>query len=168
VQESELRADIMSELANTDALTGISNRRKISETIKQFIDHEIQLSIILADVDGFKKINDTFGHDDGDILLKDIASLLYKNIRRNDSVGRWGGDEFIIVCPYMTDPISVHTRMERINDNDVLKSTGCSLSYGFSSYEKGDTLETLLMRADKILYNHKSLKKRDKNLKTNI
>ncbi|MBF0235622.1 MAG: diguanylate cyclase, partial [Desulfamplus sp.] len=93
----------INKLASTDKLTGLYNRLKIDE----YIDSELQrtqrynnkLSVILIDIDWFKKINDNYGHLTGDEVLVEFAQLISQRIRKTDLAGRWGGEEFIVVCP---------------------------------------------------------------------
>ncbi|HQV95947.1 MAG TPA: diguanylate cyclase, partial [Anaerolineales bacterium] len=122
VQHREMRASLIAELAYTDSLTGAFNRRKINELLLEYTHHGARFSVIMIDLDHFKKINDAFGHDQGDILLKDVTDLLRNNLRQNDDIGRWGGDEFIAICPNTTRKDSEHiqNRMNSINENPKL------------------------------------------------
>ncbi len=90
-------------MAGTDSLTGIYNRRKIEklllDKIEEFRHSEVPFSVLLADIDHFKEINDTYGHQVGDLALMDVTRILEKNIRNSDYLGRWGGEEFLIVLP---------------------------------------------------------------------
>ncbi len=98
------RADKYEIESRIDQLTQLFNRRKIDDTIDDEITRSKEtgnpLTIILADIDFFKKVNDTFGHQIGDDVLKEFSRLLKLNIKSTDIVGRWGGEEFLIVCPY--------------------------------------------------------------------
>lgn len=103
VDELYSMAQTLEQQASIDILTGIFNRMKFEE----FFDLEVQkakiqrnpLSIILLDIDDFKRINDTFGHDEGDEVIKSISNLLTKNVRGTDTLSRWGGEEFVILLP---------------------------------------------------------------------
>ncbi len=90
--------------AYTDYLTGLYNRTKFDKELKSEIErsrrYKIPFSIILADIDYFKDVNDTYGHETGDIVLKEIAQILTNNLRHNDILARWGGEEFIILSPH--------------------------------------------------------------------
>lgn len=160
VQHRETRASLIAELAYTDSLTGTFNRRKINDLLQEYIRHGVRFSVIMIDLDHFKKINDAFGHDQGDILLKDVAGLLRNNLRQNDDIGRWGGDEFIAICPNTTqqDSENIRSRMNSINENPKLKDSGCSLSFGICSSEEGDSVDVILKEADTNLYHHKRSK----------
>ena len=93
----------MEELAKTDALTGLSNRRDMYQKIKHETDrferNEKPFTILMGDIDNFKKINDTYGHDAGDQVLTFIASLMTSTLRKQDIASRWGGEEFLILLP---------------------------------------------------------------------
>ena len=160
IHRGEIRAALISELAYTDPLTGIFNRRKINEVLKYYEANKIQYSVIMIDIDHFKNINDTFGHEQGDRFLNEVAGLLRSNLRTHDMVGRWGGDEFILVCLNASgvNGESIQNRMERLNDNSRLKAAGCSLSFGIATSERGESFNAILRRADENLYRHKRMK----------
>ena len=157
VHRGEIRAALVTELALTDPLTGVFNRRKINQLLNEYLHEQGAFSVIMVDIDHFKRVNDTFGHEQGDLILKKIAALLRTNMRQQDVVGRWGGDEFLVVCVNTSDldNQNIQNRILTINENPLLKSAGCSLSFGISSFERGDTLVSLLRRADENLYRQK-------------
>ena len=107
-----------------DALTGLYNRKELNsrlieeeKRIERYIDeNEIKITIMFIDLDNFKYYNDTFGHDIGDLLLKEFASLILKNIRTTDFAARFGGDEFVIIMPE-TDETNASITAKRILDN---------------------------------------------------
>lgn len=160
VQHREMRASLVAELAYTDSLTGTFNRRKIDDLLAEYSVHGTAYSVIMVDVDRFKKVNDTLGHDQGDAILKEVANLLRGNHRAHDLVGRWGGDEFIVVCPNATrnDSENIRTRMNSINENPTLLASGCSLSFGICSSEEHESVNAVLKQADMNLYQHKRSK----------
>ena len=104
-------------LAMQDGLTGISNRRAIEEHARAELDHarrkECPLSVILLDIDHFKAINDQYGHLVGDHILRHLAEILTRNLRQYDRIGRWGGEEFIVILPdtKISEAIIVAERM---------------------------------------------------------
>ena len=104
-------------LAMQDGLTGISNRRAIEEHARAELDHarrkECPLSVILLDIDHFKAINDQYGHLVGDHILRHLAKILTRNLRQYDRIGRWGGEEFIVILPdtKISEAIIVAERM---------------------------------------------------------
>ena len=172
-EEIEKRKKIelqLSELANRDFLTKIFNRRKIEEILEIELDrverYENNLSVIFFDINDFKYINDTFGHIMGDEVLIKIADLLSHNIRITDSIGRWGGDEFLIILPQTTLSqceniiLDFEEQINLIEFNDGLK---ISCSFGVADYKEGDDLDSLLKRADESMYckkiNRKKIKK---------
>jgi len=150
-------------LSVTDKLTNIYNRIKLDEVMLEQINraqrYDEIFSIIILDVDYFKKVNDVYGHQVGDKTLVEISKILQKNTRKSDTVGRWGGEEFMIICPH-TDlkgvkDLANHIRAEIENHNfPVIKTK--TASFGISIYKKGDSLEKLIKRADEALYLAKS------------
>lgn len=160
VQHREMRASLVAELAYTDSLTGAFSRRKIDDLLAEYSVHGTAYSVIMVDVDHFKKVNDSLGHDRGDAILKEVANLLRGTLRHNDLVGRWGGDEFIVICPNATrkDSENIQTRVNSINENPTLLASGCSLSFGICSSEEHGSVDAVLKQADTNLYQHKRSK----------
>ena len=152
----------ISELANNDFLTGISNRLKIDKTLKSLIrraeDEGKTFSVILLDIDDFKQVNDTFGHLTGDNLLKATAELLDGHCDEDSIVGRWGGDEFIIITPGKT-LMDAASMAESIQDDyrRKIREKGYDLtvSLGVCEYRSGDDIESIIMRGDKAVYKAK-------------
>ena len=150
-------------LSCTDQLTRIFNRRHIEESLSKEIQksnrYNNPLSVILLDIDHFKSINDTYGHDIGDLVLIGIAETLTENIRITDMVGRWGGEEFIVVCP-QTDGEFCRVLAERIRskvENRNFHCIGCvTASFGITQLKQGDTVNTLIKRSDTCLYEAKN------------
>jgi diguanylate cyclase (GGDEF)-like protein len=119
----------------------------------------IPLSVVLLDIDKFKKVNDTFGHQVGDTVLQEIASLLLKNVRAADTVGRWGGEEFLILCPQTTLEESANIAQklrESIETHTFPHVVHNTASFGVASHGKNDTKEDIVGRADKALYKAKA------------
>ena len=150
-------------IARTDPLTGLPNRRhfneRLSDTMSAVKRHAFPLSITMADLDHFKDVNDTYGHDTGDKVLKLFANLLQESCRREDIAARWGGEEFIVMMPY-TPPENAKTFAERVRRS--FKEAECegvdqsfSASFGVSGYSEEDTQDSLLNRADQALYKAK-------------
>jgi len=156
--------------ANTDELTGIMNRRafneKVNETQKTCTDPSKIFSLVMIDIDHFKRLNDSFGHLTGDKVLKFIASLIQKNIRGGDYVARFGGEEFVIILPNtvqenalcVADNIRAYLSRQKLYDKKANLQLGVlTLSMGVATYvPSSDTLETMLDRADRCLYHAKS------------
>ena len=154
----------LSELANKDSLTNIFNRRKIEELceaeLKRSERYSNELSVIFFDVNDFKIINDKLGHHKGDEVLIKIASVISQNIRTTDYFGRWGGDEFLIVLPqtnlYKTEHlVKILENILTTINFDLKMNRKISCSFGLSQYEKNDTLDSFLKRADESMYVNK-------------
>lgn len=150
-------------IAYMDQLTSLANRRKINEVMKESILNHIRyknvFSIILLDVDYFKVINDTYGHIIGDSVLQQIASLLKNSSRNLDLVGRWGGEEFILILKE-TNLTNARNLARKIcltianHTFDIqLKLTA---SFGVAEYSDGESIDELFKRTDKALYKAKN------------
>ncbi len=170
ITESKAREKKLKHLANHDKLTGLSNREhleyKFHEAINKAIDNNNHVALLFFDLDQFKPINDTYGHDTGDELLKIVAGRLNRHIRQSDTVARIGGDEFIILL----EPLNNRKRAEEIviktlkelsmpimiNGHEI-KVTA---SVGLSLYpDDGSDMKTLMEHADREMYHNKSGKK---------
>lgn len=151
-------------LANIDELTGIPNRRAICNKIEKIIaegeQKDTKLILVFIDLNGFKSINDHYGHDSGDTVLQTTAYRLQQIIRENDHVARLGGDEFLLVC---NSPIDSKTFIEDLDDNIKTmvaapnayhgKILRVGVSVGYSSYpDDGETIEALINAADADMY----------------
>ena len=155
-------------LAITDSLTGIYNHGFLYECLcKEYAKSErykAPLSFLMLDIDYFKKVNDTYGHPQGDAVLCKLSQILKNNIRVCDTLGRYGGEEFSIILPEskLEDSINlaerIRKKVEQYNFGDVNKVIKCTISIGVSSYPCPDVknLEDLISRADKALYNAKA------------
>ncbi len=151
-------------LSSTDQLTGLCNRYKFEELFEfernQSLRYQTHLSIILMDIDHFKSINDRYGHNVGDNVLKELAQTLNKSIRSSDVAVRWGGEEFIVIAPKTT-----LTQAQKLGESirHIIKTTYYSdighltTSIGITSLNKSDTLKSLIHRADVALYRAKQL-----------
>lgn len=151
----------------TDGLTGLFNRRYFETHIRNMIEGssfgEDNLALMMLDIDYFKKVNDTYGHQAGDAVLVEMAKILKKTLRLTDVSARYGGEEFIIVLPSTNLEVGINVA-ERIRKS-VLESKfnipvepnfiDITISIGVSSFKDGDNLEALVARADKNLYKAK-------------
>ena len=149
-------------LSREDALTGIGNRLKLNEVLEDcynyHVRYEVGCGVILLDIDDFKNVNDTYGHLFGDEVLKKIVQVLSKNIRLTDKIGRWGGEEFLILCPNTNqkDLVKIAEELRKNIENDsFLKSKSITASFGLSTFDKHKDLEQILNEADKNLYKAK-------------
>jgi len=146
-------------MASTDSLTGLYNRHKFSElylsSYRFMIQRDNDMSIILLDIDFFKKVNDNFGHNTGDNVLIQIAHALLKTLRNIDVICRWGGEEFVILLPtasleqaeILAEKLRVYIQNLEI---DTIGSV--TASFGVSLVVKGDSMNDAIGRADKALY----------------
>ncbi len=167
VLEKQILQDDLFRLANTDQLTGISNRRKIIDDLKTYDNqlkmHEQAYAVAIFDIDHFKLINDTFGHDAGDEAIKFVAETISANVRKEDLVGRLGGEEFLCACqPISIDDMSIiceriRTSVEKAElqiDNAQISMT-ISAGIAHSKDMSGD-YSTYLTFADEKLYEAKN------------
>lgn len=146
-------------LARKDKLTGIFNRYRLDEALDNEMFYSLRFGhpfgIILMDIDFFKKVNDTYGHPVGDEVLVCMAQLLQSRIRKTDLLGRWGGEEFLIICPG-TDRKGLCNLAEELRKEiescDFPKAGNCTASFGLSAFKKKDEVARLLNRADQALY----------------
>jgi diguanylate cyclase (GGDEF)-like protein/PAS domain S-box-containing protein len=152
----------LSKLASKDALTGLCNRRKLEETlaaeITRAIRYESPMSLIMFDIDHFKSINDRFGHDVGDDILRSFAKVIQDNIRKTDISARWGGEEFIILSPETTEENAENLAEKlrcAIENYDFDLPVKITASFGVTQYIHGETSEQMIKRADKAMYQAK-------------
>lgn len=156
----------LKQLSLTDPLTGLSNRRDMTEIIqvesKRADRSNSNFAFILIDIDHFKKVNDTYGHDAGDVVLKGIAAILKKEARQTDTTSRWGGEEFLLLLPNSDLEGAVYTaekfrkmveEQQFIHGTQVIRVT---LTLGVSLCHKGLSPEHAIALADKALYQGKS------------
>lgn len=162
-QTKELQENnhLLKKLSETDALTGIFNRKKLKESL----EHEIKkasrydeiFSIILIDVDHFKKVNDSHGHLRGDKVLVSISDLISKNIRDIDLFARWGGEEFVILLHNqdINQSEGVALKLKEIIEQSNIEGLEITCSFGVTQFESRDNSETIFKKADDALYKAK-------------
>ena len=158
-----LKSQELETLSITDRLTGLYNRMKLEEVLANELKRAHRtgqsFSIILLDIDLFKDINDTFGHQVGDEVLRELAELLLANIRQTDTVGRWGGEEFMIVCPE-TDReggvILAENLRQKISTGTMAQAGHVTCSFGVAGYSAGEGENLLIARVDKALHKAKN------------
>jgi len=145
----------LKELSNTDALTKLHNRRKIDEFLNETKNKKF--SLILLDIDHFKEINDIHGHLIGDKVLIEFSKLLKININKNDVIGRWGGEEFLIICKNTTenDASIIAQRLKEIIENHNFEIRKVTASFGVSEAKKELEIKDILANADNALYKAK-------------
>ncbi len=146
-------------LSITDQLTKIHNRMHIDEILQnqyyRFHRNQEISSIILLDIDFFKSINDKYGHLTGDMVLVEFAALLKSSIRKGDTVGRWGGEEFLIILPHanLQQALKFAQKIRKSIENNIFTTVKhITASFGVATFEKGMSIENIIDTADKGLY----------------
>jgi len=154
-------------LAMTDPLTGLLNRRAFTDAMARELSrskrHSFPLSVLLLDVDHFKKVNDTRGHEGGDLVLKGVAKTVLSMARKSDIVGRWGGEEFVLGLPQAAAAgarIAAERLRRAIAETTFTLHDGSSLrvtaSIGVAYAVEGEPLDAMIARADEAMYLAKS------------
>ncbi|BBI99817.1 hypothetical protein FGKAn22_15100 [Ferrigenium kumadai] len=145
--------------ATTDTLTGALNRLKfnaiLGQEIKRSQRYHTPLSLIMYDIDHFKRVNDTYGHQVGDSVLVQLTSLVAPRIRETDSLARWGGEEFMVVVPHLNSSEAAKLAeklRERVETTAFTGVGRLSCSFGVAQFAPDDTADTLTGRADQALY----------------
>ncbi len=146
-------------LATTDPLTGLANRRRLEEVLVERARDSRRygrpLSVVIFDIDHFKRLNDAYGHAAGDEVLRRLMTVLRDDLRVNDVLGRWGGEEFLVVMPEtrLDEAEQVANRWRTALATYPFPDVGMvTASFGAACYGVGDTDETVVARADKALY----------------
>ena len=161
---AELRQalDQMQEAAGTDRLTGAWNRRRFEDGAMRLIAlsgrREDPLSLVMFDLDHFKRVNDTFGHGVGDQVLRAVSSTVQEQLRGSDALVRWGGEEFIALCPATTlagATILAEKIRQAVEANAMPQVGMVTISLGVAQRQKGEALEAWIARADGALYRAK-------------
>ncbi|QHI71641.1 sensor domain-containing diguanylate cyclase [Aminipila terrae] len=164
IEELKYANKRLEEMATFDMLTGAYNRRKFEYFVKMSIEKKensgISFCIIMFDIDFFKKVNDTFGHREGDRILKEITAIVKSSLREQDKVFRWGGEEFIILLPELplerTEEIAESLR-KAVEQNDFgIKNHPVTISLGIGEYVINDSIEQFVSRVDNGLLKAKS------------
>ncbi len=158
--------DKLYRLSITDSLTGLYNRRYFTDFVQTEYNRSVRtgepFSLVFIDLNNFKRINDNYGHQKGDAVLKDIAEIIINNIRNYDIAARYGGDEFIIILPG-TDSLKARAHIERMNDAFIDYSrqySDTSFSVGFGVGDSIDkSLDEIYKLADDQLYKKKAEQK---------
>lgn len=154
---------VLERLARTDPLTDLPNRTRLNDLFRREVDRAIRyrrpFSIVILDIDNFKRVNDEHGHLAGDRTLQAFAVVVRDNVRGADTVGRWGGEEFLVLCPETTaeeaaqlaERLRAATRATPFEDG-----RRHTVSAGVAAFREGDDLDALLNRADAALYRAKN------------
>lgn len=165
VTKFEERLKSVEELAFIDPLTGVANRRSLEERIAYNIEHQSTFCVVLFDLNRFKDVNDTFGHVAGDDLLRQFGEKLKIHSRGTDTVGRWGGDEFVLVLSgteKAMDP-AVRRLQRQVCSRYLLRGSGefystldVEAAVGMAQWRPGESLTEVVARADENMYRDKS------------
>lgn len=147
-------------MANYDPLTRLLNRRSMEVYLKEAFEQvasDHPFCLMMTDIDDFKKVNDTYGHDSGDVVLKQISKMISNNVRESDYVCRWGGEEFLVL--FQTDLVNARQVAERIRENiekQAIDTKGkqlfVTITMGIAQYQEGDSVRSLVGAADEKLY----------------
>lgn len=157
LQKMEEKASVLHNLAFRDALTGLLNRNYVDQKLKNTLDINIPMMLIIADIDDFKYVNDYFGHEIGDMVLIGIASTLAATAAKWEVI-RWGGEEFLIVFKGVTqqDCTEVAEQIRYAVEHLPFHSNGedfhCTLTQGITCYDHALTFSENVEMADKALY----------------
>jgi len=161
-QEEEIKR--LTSESEHDGLTGCYNRKtvikKLDEQLENSRRYNTTFSVVMLDIDYFKKVNDTYGHQQGDLVLKEVVKTVENSLRIPDILGRYGGEEFLAILSF-TDKSSGVVAIDRIRQkiSEIEwgnKSLEVTVSMGISQWRKSDTEETIIERADRALYLAKS------------
>jgi diguanylate cyclase (GGDEF)-like protein len=161
LQQSEAH---IRELMLTDPLTGVANRRHLDDRLAVELSRQVRygqpLSVILTDIDWFKRVNDTYGHAKGDTVLKAFADHLRESLRTSDFVARYGGEEFVLVLPNTTleEAAALAERIREATKRIHFEQTELSMtsSFGVTTALPGESMAEVLSRADEAMYQSKS------------
>lgn len=160
-QREKLQAELEA-LATTDSLTGVANRREFNNVLRHEISRAERylspLSLVLMDIDHFKSINDRYGHQAGDAVLRAFAQLVGDNVREQDMLARWGGEEFALLCPVTTlaDAEQLAHKLQALLRAQEFPHVGrLSCSFGLSEWCEGEPPGEFIGRADVALYQAK-------------
>lgn len=145
--------------ANTDTLTGLYNRRKTMEYLDTLLHSaESQISICLCDIDFFKHVNDTYGHNTGDVVLKTLSATFQKELPKGCFISRWGGEEFLLIFPSLNgdeanDALErLRQKIKAISFDGGTENFSVSMTFGLVEYDYHSDLTTILKQADEKLY----------------
>jgi len=150
-------------LASIDSLTDLVNRRRLEEVLEARVSRHQQFSVLIFDLNGFKQVNDTYGHQAGDDVLKQFAAELRGAFRAMDDIGRWGGDEFIAVVDCGLPDARQHVERVRkwvfgdytIAGDGPPRKLPVSASIGVAAWQEGETVAQMIARADADMYKDK-------------
>lgn len=156
----------LQKLAEEDELTKTYNRRKLKEVLQSEIErssrYKTPLCVALFDIDNFKRINDTYGHNVGDDVLRHLAKTVKNSIRTNDSFGRWGGEEFLLILPHLSleEARKACEKIRCIITQTEFATVGSiTCSFGLSDYALANNFDTVISQCDHAMYEAKNMGK---------
>lgn len=163
-EQLQIKSDLIARLSRINSLTKLYNRVSLEELIeeerKRFERYGNRFCTVVLDIDRFKEVNDLYGHAKADEVLQSIASTLKESVRFNDMVGRWGGEDFVIICPqtHLEGAVKLaETLRNKIADGQFAKVSNLTCSVGVAEVCDDETKEHHLARADEALYRAKAL-----------
>ncbi len=153
----------LTKISEIDKLTKIYNRLKLDAILEFRIDeaerYNEHFSVIMMDIDFFKRVNDSYGHNVGDVVLTRMANILRENVRSTDTVGRWGGEEFLLILPHTTidEAFAVAEKIRTAMASEMFEQAEHqTCSFGVAAFSQGDNADMLVGRSDKALYKAKN------------
>ncbi len=161
--------ETLEHLANTDPLTGLYNRRSFEKRLENYVANAAlqkqEFSLVMIDIDDFKKLNDTYGHQTGDVVLKGVSKIIMTSLRKEDMVCRWGGEEILIILPrtnISSAEVVAHKVRRAIAEHNFgsnYQTIRVSVTCGVSSSRNGHCTAELIEHADQCLYKGKEMGK---------
>jgi len=158
--------DQIGQIASYDKLTSVYNRYMFEEILQKEVKRARRygrpLSLVMVDVDYFKEINDRYGHQAGDLVLREIATTLKESVRDADIVSRWGGEEFVLILPNtnLEQAVSIAEKLRVIiEERRFEKGARLTCSFGVTAFHEEDTISTIFARIDKALYRAKEFER---------
>jgi diguanylate cyclase (GGDEF)-like protein len=168
ISKYQLRAEVAEALASTDDLTGLVNRREVERQIERRIREHGVFCVLMFDLNYFKHINDKYGHLAGDAVLKEFASELRRFFRSTDVIGRWGGDEFVVVMDCALQ--DAKAKLDRLYEwvfgeypivfENQPQKVRVSAAVGLAGWTAGESVTDLIERADRAMYQEKPAARR--------
>ena len=167
-EKAERRIRKLQQTALLDPLTAIGNRRHLEKRLKismlAYHENHLPFGLLFCDIDHFKKLNDTYGHNLGDQVLHMIAQTLRGNIRETDTMGRWGGEEFLVILNEIDADslLKIGEKLLNLVRNSHLtlpdkRIVSATISIGGTLVQEGDTIVSMVDRADRLMYRSKSV-----------
>ncbi|MGL1903310.1 MAG: diguanylate cyclase [Fibrobacterales bacterium] len=153
----------LQQLAITDELTQTYNRRNMIDRLRDAFSYsdryKTDVSVLMVDLDYFKRVNDSFGHNAGDAVLSDVSKVMKEMVRDSDVVGRWGGEEFVLIFPHTNIDgaleVSEKIRRELEERSWAMTQAGVTISGGLVQHQRGEAIDDCINRADILMYKAK-------------